>query len=81
MDPNVMPDIKLYTIEEDYPDPNNINRQCQNKGVMIPLTQTYYTCVLNSDNSTEYRVTSETYQDLTYFPYFKERISCKIERG
>jgi len=25
MDPNVMPDVKLYTIEEDYPDPNNKN--------------------------------------------------------
>ena len=66
-----MPDVKLYTIEEDYPDSNSTKYQCKNDGVMIPLTQTYYTCILNSDDSTEYRVTYDTYLNLTTLPYFK----------
>lgn len=77
MNPDVMPDIKLFTIEEEYPIKGNDKYSCQNDGVIIPLTQTYYECTLNSDTSTEYRVTRDTYLNLTTLPYFKTRVTCK----
>ena len=79
-----MPDIKLYTIEEEYAQSavtGDARYSCQNSGVLIPITQTMYNCYLNSDNTTDYRVTYDTYQNLTTLPYFQSRTTCQVTKG
>jgi hypothetical protein len=61
MDPDVMPDIELYTIDEEYPLPQSIlskDRQCINGGIQVAIAQTYYNCYQNSAPNSIFRVTS-----------------------
>ena len=57
MDPDVMPDIDLYLIEETYPNMTDPRYSCQNSAVPIEITQTYYMCHPNEKPNTIYRVT------------------------
>ena len=62
-----MPDIDLYMIDEVYP---TAEEPCQNKAKSVSITQNYYTCHQNSIPDTTYRVTLDTYNNLSTLPYF-----------
>ena len=72
MDPNVLPDVQLYTIEELYPDQKSKNKalHCQNGSKVKQIVQNYYICYDNAEQSTKYRVDYGTYRNLTTLPYF-----------
>jgi len=80
MDPNVLPDVQLYTIEELYPDQKSKNKalHCQNGSKVRQIVQNYYICYDNAEQSTKYRVDSGTYKNLTTLPYFQLRMTCNV---
>lgn len=80
MDPNVMPDIDLYLIEETYPNMTDPRHTCQNSAVPIEITQTYFLCHPKDKPNTIYRVTQQTYNDLTFYPYFQRTITCETKQ-
>lgn len=79
MDPNVQPDVSLYTIDETYPDSSQPDLGCKNGAQTVSLGQNYYNCFQNSAPGTVFRVTKETHQSLTTLPYYQQRITCEVE--
>lgn len=79
MDPNVAPDVQLFTILEQYPIRGSADKSCKNGAEYRNLSQITYTCHQNTSPDRTYRVTYDTYKTLVTLPYYTQRVTCEIE--
>lgn len=80
MHPNIKPKFSLYTLEESYPDQFNTLNSCKNGASFLFITQRIYQCYFldESEPRTTYRVTKDTYNIMTRYPYYRERSNCTV---
>jgi len=78
--PNVMPDIPLWRVDEMYPDndSNDTNRHCQHGSKQEKILQNYFMCQDRAKPDVIHRVSEYTYTNMTTLPYFKARYSCRV---
>ena len=78
---NEVQHIKLYRLEELYPDNESPDqsKHCKHKSKPMSITQKYFVCEDNLDSSNNFRVTEQTYIDMTTLSSLKERYSCKTQ--
>lgn len=78
-DPDVPPEVDLFTIMEQYPVKDSKDQNCKNGADYREMMQVHYNCYQNDNPGNSYRVTYDTFKDLTSLPYYLKRVTCTRE--